>query len=58
MSLSCFSKACLILFFILSGCSVDKCNDYYVAYECTEKYGSECREHYLEMFKTCESDKE
>ena len=43
----------LVLIF-LTGCAVDKCNDYVVAYDCTEKYGTDCREHYLEMCEACE----
>lgn len=46
------------LFFLsllaLSACAVDKCNDYVVAYDCTEKYGTDCRQHYLEMCETCQ----
>ena len=53
MSLSLFQKACLIGFLCLAGCSVDKCNDYYVAYECREKYGVECRDHYIQMCDEC-----
>ena len=44
----------LLTLLTLSACAVDKCNDYVVAYDCTEKYGTDCREHYLEMCETCQ----
>lgn len=43
----------LVVFFGLSACAVDRCNDYVVAYDCTAKYGTECRQHYLEMCEEC-----
>lgn len=52
MSLSMFQKICLGLFLILVGCS-SKCNDYTIAYDCTAKYGTECRQHYLDTCKEC-----
>lgn len=55
MSLSLFQKICLGLFLILVGCS-SKCNDYAIAYDCTAKYGTDCREHYLEMCEACERE--
>jgi hypothetical protein len=57
MSLSMFQKICLgLAFVLLTGCTVDKCNDYVVAYDCTAKYGTDCRQHYLEMCEECERD--
>ena len=46
----------LLVFVFLTGCAVDKCNDYVVAYDCTEKYGTDCRKHYLDMAKQCEEE--
>ena len=43
----------VLSFIILSACEVDKCNDYVVAYDCTGKYGTDCRKHYLEMCDEC-----
>lgn len=40
----------------LSACAVDKCNDYYVAHTCVDKYGNDCREHYLDMFNYCKDE--
>ena len=50
-------KILLILFLFLSSCSVDKCNDYTIAYDCTAKYGTKCREHYLDMIEECLNDR-
>lgn len=47
-------KIIILLPLILSACSVDKCNDYYMAYECVEQHGTQCRQHYIEMCETCE----
>jgi len=55
MSLQMFQKSLILgLTLFLTGCAVDKCNDYIVAYDCTENYGTDCREHYLQMFDECE----
>jgi len=47
-------KMLFVFIVFLNGCAVDKCNDYVVAYDCTSKYGTECREHYLEICEECE----
>lgn len=58
MSLPMFQKICLgLAFILLNGCAVDKCNDYVVAYDCTAKYGADCRQNYLEMYESCERGK-
>lgn len=44
----------LSVFLILTGCAADRCNDYTVAYECVEKYGTSCRAYYLDMVNQCE----
>lgn len=46
-------KWLVLVFLILTGCAVDKCNDYTVAYECVEKHGTDCRAYYLDMCKEC-----
>ena len=45
----------LSVFLILTGCAADRCNDYTVAYDCVEKYGTNCRAYYLDMVNQCES---
>ena len=54
MSLSLFSKSIIIGGCIfLSACSINRCNDYYIAYDCVDRYTNECREHYIQMQDEC-----
>ena len=55
MPLQMFQKSLILgVGLFLTGCAVDKCNDYNVAYDCVYEYGVDCREHYLQMFDGCE----
>lgn len=49
-------KILMISLLALSGCAVDKCNDYYVAYECKEQYGEDCVCYYNQMCNECKGD--